>query len=177
MTLNEVYVTKMSHDLAGVIGTLGNTAELAEIDADFIQEGIALLKESASVLSARLKFFRALLGLDQTIDQEVAVRYLKTVTAPFELQGFIPDRLSLAFVLLASECLIRGGAITISQNECRFTGETIMLDETKERILTGEAQVLNPQYMAALWIREWTDKNMKKLSLLRGEKELVFRFN
>lgn len=177
MTLNEVYVTKMSHDLAGVIGTLGNTVELAEIDADFVQDGIALLKESASVLSARLKFFRALLGLEQSIDEGMAERYLKTLAPPFQIESFDATRLSLAFVLLASECLLKGGRIFLTRDECRIAGESVLLDETKELILTGKEQILNPQYMAALWIKEWTDKNNKKISLVRGEKEIIFKFH
>lgn len=175
MTINEVFVTKMSHDLAGVIGTLGNTAELAEIDASFVEEGIALLKESAAVLNARLKFFRALLGLNQPIEADMAERYLKTHTPSFQLNGFIPERLSLAWILLATECLLRGGVITISPNACRLSGETVLLDEVKEKILTGAEQILNPQYMAALWIQNQAAKNNQHIEIQKGEKEIIFR--
>ena len=46
MSLYEVYTTKMCHDLAGVIGTLGNTIECMEIDDTFLTDGIGLLKNS-----------------------------------------------------------------------------------------------------------------------------------
>lgn len=174
MTLHEVYVTKMCHDLAGVIGTLGNTVELAEMDADFMADGIALLKESSTVLRARLQFFRALLGLEQPIEQEMAERYLKTHTPSFEIKNFMPTRLSLAWVLLATECLLRGGNISIFSNECRLEGASVLLDETKERILTGAETVLNPQYMAALWIREEIERQGKKLVIQKRDSGLTF---
>ena len=105
MKLDEIYVTKMSHDLAGTIGTLGNTVELFEIDASFVKEGTALLKETTRVLTARLKFFRALLGLETEINTEIGTNYLKTMTPLFSINGVICQRLHLAFLMLASEIL------------------------------------------------------------------------
>ena len=177
MTLNEVYVTKMSHDLAGIIGTLRNTAELAEIDADFMTEGLALLKNSAGVLAARLKFFRALLGLDTKIETPIATAYLETITATFHLNGAIENRLSLAFVLLATECLLRGGTITFLPNAVTFSGETVLLDSVKENILLSKEQVFNPQYMAALWISEWMKENNSVLHLDKTATQITFSFS
>ncbi len=177
MTLNEVYVTKMSHDLAGIIGTLRNTAELAEMDADFMTEGLALLKNSAGVLAARLKFFRALLGLDTKIETPIATAYLETITATFHMNGSVENRISLAFVLLATECLLRGGTITLLPETVTFSGESIVLDSIRENILLGHEQVLNPQYMAALWISEWMKENNKSLHIDKTATQITFSFS
>lgn len=177
MTLSEVYVTKMSHDLAGIIGALHNTAELAEMDAAFTAEGLSLLKNSAGALTARLKFFRALLGLETKIETATAAHYLKTITSCVRLDGAADSRLSLAFVLLAAECLIRGGTITILPGTVKFAGETVVLDTVKESILTGKNQVLNPQYAAALWIAERLKQDNKTLCIQKTPGELIFSFD
>lgn len=174
MTLNEVYMTKVSHDLAGTIGTLGNTIELFEIDETFVQDGIALLKNSSRVLTARLKFFRAFLGLETEITNEIADNYLKTSVAECCINGVVNNRLSLAFVLLASECLIRGGIISVSQNRYTFSGDKIILDEFKTQILTGGEYILKPQYMAVLWIREWLNSQHKNIHVHASENKIDF---
>lgn len=175
MMLNEVYMTKFCHDLAGTIGTLGNTIELFEIDETFIQDGIALLKNSSLVLTARLKFFRAFLGLETEITNALAENYLKTGIANCIINGKVDNRLSLAFVLLASECLIRGGTLTVSQNGYKFSGTKILLEDTKLQILTGGEYVLKPQYTAVLWIREWLNKQNKNINIHVSEDEIDFQ--
>lgn len=174
MTLNEVYMTKVSHDLAGTIGTLGNTIELFEIDETFVQDGIALLKNSSRVLSARLKFFRAFLGLETEITNEIADNYLKTGVSECFVDGVVDNRLSLAFVLLASECLIRGGKIGISPNRYTISGSKIILDEAKVQILTGGEYILKPQYTAVLWIREWLNNQHKNIYIHTFENKIDF---
>ena len=67
MNLSEVFVTKMCHDLAGSIGVLDNTTELLKMDASFVEEGVDLLKQSTGVLVARLRLYRALVGVDSSI--------------------------------------------------------------------------------------------------------------
>ena len=174
MNLNEVYMTKVSHDLAGTIGTLGNTIELFEIDETFIQDGIDLLKNSSRVLSARLKFFRAFLGLETEITKELAENYLKTSVASFSVNGEVNSRISLAFVLLASECLVRGGTIIVSSDGCKFVGDKIIFEETKQQILTGGDYILKPQYTSVLWIREWLNEQRKNIKIIVSEHEIVF---
>lgn len=175
MSLQEVYTTKMCHDLAGVIGTLGNTIECMEIDDTFITDGIGLLKNSGKILTARLKFFRALLGLDTPINAELAEQYLQTYTPSFIIQGAVCNRLALAFVLLGAECLIRGGVITIMDDVFCFEGNQIVWDENKQKILTGMEQILKPQYTAVLWINEWLKNNQKVILTEQTATQLVFK--
>ena len=175
MSLYEVYTTKMCHDLAGVIGTLGNTIECMEIDDTFLTDGIGLLKNSGKVLTVRLKFFRALLGLDTSINTELAEQYLQTYSSPFTIQGEVCNRLALAFVLLGAECLIRGGTITITDERFCFEGKQIIWDESKQKILTGIEQILKPQYTAVLWISEWLKDNRKIILTEQTVTQLTFR--
>lgn len=175
MTLNEVYVTKMSHDLAGTIGTLGNTIELFEMDASFVKEGTLLLKESTRVLTARLKFFRALLGLDTEITDQIGVNYLNTMSPVFRVNGSATQRLHLAFLLLASEVLIRGGVITLLSDGMKCSGDKIMLDAEKKEILQSDKQILKPQYMAVLWIQDYLKHTQKRLEIDSGDSEITFR--
>ena len=175
MTLNEVYVTKMCHDLAGTIGTLGNTVELFEIDPSFVKEGTSLLKNSARVLSARLKFFRALLGLDTEITTKIGDEYLKTTAPLFTINGVVSTRLQLAFLLLASEILIRGGVITLLPDGMKCSGDKILLDAEKRAVLLGQMQILKPQYMAVLWICDYLSHQKQTVSIDQTDDAIIFR--
>ncbi len=175
MKLDEIYVTKMSHDLAGTIGTLGNTVELFEIDASFVKEGTALLKETTRVLTARLKFFRALLGLETEINTEIGTNYLKTMTPLFSINGVICQRLHLAFLMLASEILLRGGIITVLSDGIRCQGDKILLDDDKKAILLGEKQILKPQYMSVLWLADYIRQQQKHIEITQQDDSILFR--
>lgn len=175
MTLNEVYVTKMCHDLAGTIGTLGNTVELFEIDSSFVKEGTSLLKNSTRVLSARLKFFRALLGLDTEITTQIGDNYLKTMAPLFTLNGVVSTRLHLALLLLASEILIRGGVITLMPDGMKCSGDKILFDTDKQDILFGRTQTLKPQYMAVLWIRDYLEQTGRSIETTGDNNTIIFR--
>ena len=174
--LNEIFVTKMCHDLAGTIGTLSNTTELLEMDDSFVETGIGLLKQSTGVLVARLKFFRALLGLETEISADVARGYLETLPMTISLEGIVNSREHLVYVLLASEILIRGGILQITEQGFVCTGKTVLLDEVKRKIILENADVQKPQYMAALWLREWMKQNHLKAEIFQNEEALSFRF-
>ena len=63
VNITELVCTRVSHDLIGNIGALGNAVELLEDgDNDFLPEIKSMLKISFGVLSARLKFFRMAFG-------------------------------------------------------------------------------------------------------------------
>ncbi len=174
--LDKIFVTKMCHDLAGTIGTLNNTTELLAIDTSFVNDGIGLLKQSTSVLVARLKFFRALLGLDMEINADIAKSYLETLPMIISVEGIINKREHLAFVLLASEILIRGGHLQIGETGFVCTGKTLLLDEVKKRILLDGLFEAKPQYAAALWLSDWMNKNNTKAEIFQNEEALSVRF-
>ncbi len=175
MSLYEVYVTRMSHDLAGTIGTLGNTVELFEIDSSFVKEGTSLLKESSRILATRLKFFRALLGLETEITNTIGENYLKTMVPLFTINGTVSSRLHLAFLLLASEILVRGGIITLSPDSMKCSGDKILCDSDKIDILSGKQTILKPQYMAVLWIRDYLNQNGQNIDITMDDNVIIFR--
>ena len=118
MTLSELITTRISHDLAGIVGALYNTTELIEIDPSFGNEAGPILKNSTSVLMTRLKFFRALFGTNKDpIQTSLVVQYLKTLSASFDLIGETTTREQMAGVLICADMMIRGGKITVLQNE------------------------------------------------------------
>ena len=64
INITELVCTRISHDLIGNIGAFANAVELLEDgDEDFMPEIQSMLKNSSSVLNARMKFFRMTFGL------------------------------------------------------------------------------------------------------------------
>lgn len=175
MTLNELFVTKMCHDLAGSIGTLNNTTELLDMDASFVKESTALLKQSTAVLVARLKFFRALLGLETPIDIEIAQDYLKTLSMPIIIEGKVETRLHLILALLASEILIRGGRVLIEERGMTCTGKGLLLNTEKRKMLQDGTLDFKPQYAAVLWVRVFMKEHHQKIEIFENEEALTIQ--
>ncbi len=169
MTLNEIFVTKMCHDLAGSIGTLNNTTELLEMDSSFVKEGASLLRQTTGVLVARLKFFRALLGLETEIYPEIAQGYLNTLPMSVLIEGSICSRLHLVLTLLGSEILIRGGTLQVDNDGLICNGKSFLLDEEKKAVLLGEKTEFKPQYASVLWLRVWMKEHNLKALLFQNE--------
>ena len=176
MDLSEVFVTKMCHDLAGSIGVLDNTTELLKMDASFVEEGVDLLKQSTGVLVARLRLYRALLGVDSLITLDIALKYLDTLPMPISLVGQVQKKEHLIFVLMASEILIRGGSIELTENGFVCTGKGLFLEDKKKQILLGDEQVEKPQYAVVLWLKNWMQKSNLKVEIFQNEEALSMRF-
>ena len=176
MNLSEIFVTKMCHDLAGNIGVLDNTTELLRMDSSFIDEGVSLLKQSTATLVARLRFYRALLGVETAINADLAIKYLDTLPMPITLTGQIKAREHLVFVLFATEVLIRGGIVDINENGFVCTGKGFFLDAVKKKILTEGCLEEKPQYAVTLWLFDWMTKNDLKAEIFQNEETLSIRF-
>lgn len=176
MTLNEIFVTKMCHDLAGSIGTLNNTTELLDMDPSFAKDATALLKQSASVLVARLKFFRVLLGLETEITSDIAQNYLATLPMNITVEGAVSSRLHLVFIMLAGEILIRGGMVQLTNNSLICSGTGARLDPIKKAILLEEKAEFAPQYASVLWLRVWMKENNMRAEIFQNEDTLTIQF-
>ncbi|MBQ8251264.1 MAG: hypothetical protein IJY92_05075 [Alphaproteobacteria bacterium] len=176
MNLNEIFVTKMCHDLAGSIGVLDNTTELLKMDSSFVEEGTDLLKQSTGVLVARLRLYRALLGLNSPITLDIALKYLDTLPMPISLMGQVQKKEHLIFVLMASEILVRGGSVELGENNFVCSGKSLFLDETKKKILLENEQNEKPQYAVVLWLQDWMKKNNLKVEIFQNEEALSMRF-
>lgn len=176
MDLSEIFVTKMCHDLAGSIGVLDNTTELLKMDSSFVGEGVDLLKQSTATLVARLRFYRALLGVGSSISLDIALKYLDTLPMTISLTGQVQTKEHLIFVLLGSEILVRGGRIEIIENGFVCNGQGIIFNEDKKKALFEEMQNPKPQYASILWLKDWMKKNNFKIEIFQNEEALSMRF-
>lgn len=176
MGVNEIFITKMCHDLAGTIGSLNNTAELLSIDKSFVDDGVPLLMQSTKALVSKLKFFRALLGSEMAVAPEIAKDYLDALPMSITLQGIASSRIQLAFVLFGSEILIRGGSIQLNENGFTCCGKSILCDVVKKDILLKKEEILKPQYMSSLWILEWMKQEKMRVEFFENEEALSVRF-
>ena len=159
MTLDELIMTRVSHDLAGICGALYNTAELLEIDETFGSDAGPLIKSSTAALTARLKFFRALFGLDGApLDNEIADKYLQTLSASFELKGNVSNRMQLAGILICADMMIRGGRIEVTQTGVSGIGNIKKSDQLS-RVLSGNFEEIEPKLAPVAWLYTYGCQN------------------
>ena len=159
MTLNELIMTRVSHDLAGICGALYNTAELLEIDETFGAEAGPLIKSSTGALTARLKFFRALFGLDGApLDNDIVNNYLHTLSASFDLKGNVCNRMQLAGILICADMMIRGGQIDVRENSVSGVGSIKVHDRLSD-VLKGKTDGIDPKLAPVAWLFAYRQKN------------------
>lgn len=129
--------SRLCHDLVGPVGAIANGLELLEEDqsGDMRDQALALLNHSARQATLRLEFYRMAFGapggLGATVDGEEVRRVVCALyrTGKIELDCRLPDgamdqtgvRLLLNLILIAAECLPRGGDLTV--NARRINGD------------------------------------------------------
>lgn len=176
MTLAELIMTRVSHDLAGICGALYNTAELLEIDPTFAGESGGVIKNSTKALTDRLKFFRALFGLDGAMfDNQIVLAYLKTLSADFSLTGMISNRAQLAGIMICTDTMIRGGQIQVSENKIIGNG-FIRADEQLGQALIGTLENIGPKMAPAAWLSNWAKCHGSSIHLNVQEDQIVLSF-
>lgn len=175
MTLNEVLVTKMCHDLAGAAGALDNMADLILMDEEFVKESGPLIKKTTLTLISRLKFFRALLGLETKIDFDLVDNYLKTLSKPVTLEGDISKRVHLIFSLMAGEILIDGGSVQISDEGFVCMGNIHISDEKKFTLLNRITD-MNIDHVLYIWLSNWMIENKLKADIYHVNDVFSLRF-
>ena len=175
MTLNEILVTKMSHDLAGAAGSLDNMVDLILMDESFIKEGAPLFKKTTLTLISRLKFFRALLGVETKIDFELADNYLKTLSNTIFLEGDVSKKLHLMFVLLAGEILTDGGSLQVSDEGFVCMGN-IRISEEKKFLLLNRITDLSIDNAIWIWLSNWMIENKLKADIYHVNDVFSLRF-
>ncbi len=152
MTLDELIMTRVSHDLAGIIGALYNTAELLEIDPAFATESGSIIKTSTGTLMARLKFFRAIFGTDGApLNTQIVQEYLNTLSAAFTLNGTIDTRRQAVAVLICADTMIRGGKIDLTNHSVTGIGQ-IKIDEAFHLALSGTLDSIPPKLAPVAWL-------------------------
>lgn len=172
----EIISTRISHDLIGNIGAVGNAVELLEEgDMDFMDDIKSILKISSSVLSNRLKFFRMAFGLENSnLESEeqvsrVSEAYIKTlgsgenngIDLTMTLSGKRLYREAMLSVMILSDTIIRGGEISIVCTERALTAKLRSakgLSEEKINTLKEIWQGKYPEnkaiYAAGIYLKE-----------------------
>lgn len=145
--LTELICTRISHDVIGNVGAVSNAVELLEEgDMDFLDDIRSILKNSSTVLSARLKFFRMAFGLnnanleDFTTIRATTENYLKTlgsqnypISLALELHTPRFARASMVAIMILADTLIKGGQI-----EAREVGDKLAVIISASSSLSAE---------------------------------------
>lgn len=176
MSLSELIMTRVSHDLAGISGALFNTAELLELDPSFGNEAGGLLKETTGNLLARLRLFRALFGVEsKEITTALAVDYFKTMSALIKIEGKIETRLQLGMVIVAAEGLIRGGTIRVLGSEVIAEGQ-VHLDDMSRSVMEDKEVEAGPRQAILLWLKEYARQKKSSLFFESTENKIQIRY-
>ena len=124
--LVELVCARLCHDLGGLIGTIGNALEMVAEDTDGDNEVVAFAASAASALTQRLRLMRtawgpetdpmALPALVELVTPALAARRIG-----LDSRALPPDcvfspkvgRVVLNLIVLACDCLPRGGTIVL----------------------------------------------------------------
>ena len=147
LKLAELLCARLCHDLAGPVGAVATGAELlgeeGEMAGGMAAEALALLESSAFAASARLRFLRLALGgaggrmassalrdlvvnflaAQGTGAEALALDWLDGGQEPWEAE---PVKLLFNLVLLAKDCLPRGGRLDIKARQDGVTTVTAL---------------------------------------------------
>lgn len=125
--MTELICARLCHDLSGLVGTVGGAMELLSDAPSDLPEELALAADAARELTARLRLYRAAwaggegaLSLPSLLALADGLPHARQITIEAELSP--PDatlphtvaRLLLNLLLLAGECLPKGGRILLA---------------------------------------------------------------
>ncbi len=124
LALAELLARRLCHELAGPAGAVAGTLELALEERDL--DTVAAAHEQAALLVTRLRLLRAAWGDGETMDAgellALSAGLPRAAKVQTELDRLDPGvrfaapvaRLLLNVLLLAGECLPRGGRVTVA---------------------------------------------------------------
>ena len=194
--LSELICTRISHDLIGNIGAVANAVELMDEDPEAIDDAKSILSISSKVLTARLKFFRLVFGLNNTGVKTIAEitapaeEYIATVgsrTAPIKLNFNISTpalyKIVMLGIMVMSDVFIRGGELSISEtvNGLTFTTDSqSALSAGKlavmQKVLNAEMPAENPAQSAPLiYMMRLLNDTPVKITVSYTEKQAVLQ--
>lgn len=194
--LSELICTRISHDLIGNIGAVANAVELMDEDPEAIDDAKPILSISSKVLTARLKFFRLVFGLNNTGVKTIAEitapaeEYIATVgsrTAPIKLNFNISTpalyKIVMLGIMVMSDMFIRGGELSISEtvNGLTFTADSqSALSAGKlavmQKVLNAEMPAENPAQSAPLiYMMRLLNDTPVKITISYTEKQAVLQ--
>lgn len=125
--MTELICARLCHDLSGLVGTVGGAMELVSDAQPELPEELALASEAARELACRLRLYRAawaggegalsvssLLALAEGLPQARQIAIEVDVTPPDAALPAPMSRLLLNLLLLAQECLPKGGRVLLA---------------------------------------------------------------
>ena len=126
LRLVELTCARLCHDLGGLIGTIGNALDMVTDEAGQQSEIVAFAATAAKALTRRLRLLRAAWGSETA---SMTPSSLRALAAPplearriaLDIAALPPDnvfspsvgRVVLNLILLAGDCLPKGGTITL----------------------------------------------------------------
>src|ERR1700689_4740949 len=124
--LVELICARLCHDLGGLIGTVGNAIDMVTEDAGRDNEVLAFASTAANALTQRLRLMRTAWGpesdaitlsaLVKLVTQALAARRVRLDTTALPPDCVFPPpvgRVVLNLIVLACDCLPRGGTIVL----------------------------------------------------------------
>lgn len=172
--ISELICTRMSHDIIGNIGAVSNAVELLEEgDMDFLDDIKSILKNSSSVLTSRLKFFRMVFGsananLDKLdMVKNITQDYLLTlgnknypIELSIQLQHSELSKIAMLSVMIIADTLIRGGKIEVVENNQQLQIYSAATSRSNEKIseikkiVDGCFDDISAQYAPLFYLQE-----------------------
>ncbi|MCQ2913708.1 MAG: histidine phosphotransferase family protein [Alphaproteobacteria bacterium] len=198
LNISKNAITRLSHDLAGVMGAVASSLSLLGELGGCDEETLSLASNNADILLARLRFFRAAYGNDGPltdigVSQQMLEDYLKSIenrVASFKViwdcDAEIPlyfFRLILLSAQIVSESMIRGGTITIKAKagEKKLIvvgeGQTIKTEEGLAQILSGDLSKMNPKLASAVFVQILTSQSGVKCELEKTQTSIALEFS
>jgi histidine phosphotransferase ChpT len=149
----ELLSARLCHELVSPVAAINNGVELlGEEDPDFVRDAVELIGQSAQKAGRRLQFYRFAYGTSGSaagIDPKALVEGLLddgkiTCDWPSEAMTLPQDwqRLACNIVVMATECLPRGGAIAVRPKRAGVSGVEV--------IATGDTVNVTPEMRAAV---------------------------
>jgi histidine phosphotransferase ChpT len=149
----ELLSGRLCHELVSPVAAINNGVELlGEEDPEFVRDAVELIGQSAGKAGRRLQFYRFAYGTGGTavgLDAKALIDGLlddgkvscdwpaEAMTLPQDWQ-----RLACNIVVMATECLPRGGAVAVRPKRAGVSG--------LEVIATGDTVNVTPEMRAAV---------------------------
>lgn len=182
LQIGELLVSRMSHDLAGVLGAISNGTEfLTENNLEFQQQAKELVSHSAEEAIARLQFFRqayGFLSMQHSLElgniREIITKFL--ANTKISLKWPQDEHVTLSareakiicnLIMVSQNIVVYGGDIVVSVQQ---NPRTIFLSSSStNQIKTDEDgfQILRGNFRAI----EFSSKNINYLYLYKMIKE------
>lgn len=173
MKLREYLMTFFVHELASPLTALANTLVLCQEDNSFFEEGKGILKESSNTLLIRLKFFRALWGIDNHFASTIGDEFLKTYRHDFEVKGEVLSKIHLGCILLALRILPFAGSIEFFEKRVVFKGKEIRNYERLNTIFNESTLDITQDIAVLISLKQQLEKENKRIKVTSLEKNTL----